>query len=300
MASAASMPGSRRASTTWGRVGASIRASRARAVASSTAASMAARSRGSRSRPRQAMASDEVSAPRLRRTASTRSRAVSTTGSGPDHGFGTGFGVQRIQADGTARAQRHRGDTPRLGQGPVLPFRIDHPGMAPEDGLAPQVGLDEGALPPTDLAEHHHVGIGHHPLSVERERVVDEGTAEHVPTDEDALVPETGLAHQRIGGTEVPGGGHMGGDPGSGPPSRQTPAQREGAGERHVLLPEEEAELDPGLAGRLLDGGTGGPQLVPALAGDGHVSGEPVLGVAVGQLDVPLLDALLLAGRGGR
>ncbi len=85
-ASEASKPGSRSASTTWGRVGAGIRARWARSVASPRAASMAARSRGRRSRPRQATASEEVRTTRRRRTPSPgsdpRASASSSVSSG--------------------------------------------------------------------------------------------------------------------------------------------------------------------------------------------------------------------------
>ncbi len=72
------------------------------------------------------------------------------------------LGIERVEADGTPGAEGHRRHTPCLGQRAVLPLGVDHPGMAPEDGLAPEVRLDEGALPPSDLPEHHHVGIGDH------------------------------------------------------------------------------------------------------------------------------------------
>ena len=55
----------------------------------------------------------------------------------------------------------------------------------------------------------------------------------------------------------------------------------------------------PGLTGGLLHRRAGAVELVPGVGGDRHVPGEPELGVAVGQLDVALLDALLLAGVAG-
>ncbi len=204
---AASAPGSSRASTTRGRVGAASRSVRARSVASPTAASMAARSRGSSSRPRQATASDAVSATRRRWVPCSRS------GPGPVCSSSVSSGLSRTAPPGRS-ADRHH--PPRLGQRTVLALRVHHPGAAPEHGLAPQVGLDERALAPADLSEHHHVGIGDHPLPVEGERVVDERAPEEVPTDEHALVTEAGLAHQRIGRAQVTGGGHVGRDPGVG------------------------------------------------------------------------------------
>ncbi len=49
-----------------------------------------------------------------------------------------GTGVERVEPDGPAGAQRHRAHTPGLRQVAVLTLGIDHPGPAAEDGLAPQ------------------------------------------------------------------------------------------------------------------------------------------------------------------
>ena len=73
-------------------------------------------------------------------------------------------------------------------------------------------------------------------------------------TDEHAPVPEAGLGDQRVGGAEVAGGDRVGGDPEPGrrPGSRQPPAQRQGAQERPLLVAVEAAQLEAGLAGRVL------------------------------------------------
>ena len=233
-------------STTWGRVGAGSR--RRGRWPRSSAASIAARSRGSRSRPRQATASDAVSSMRRRHAGPRRARRPAAR---PRPG---GRGVQRVEPDRTARAQGHGTHAPGLGQRAVLALRVDHPGLAAEDGLAPEVGLHERALAPADLPEHHHVGIGHHALPVEDERVVDERAAEEVPPDEHALVPEA--RPRSPAGRRRPGAGWWPRGPAPGASAAahdEPPAQREGAGEGHVLLAVEEAQLEPGLAGGLLD-----------------------------------------------
>ena len=51
----------------------------------------------------------------------------------------------------------------------------------------------------------------------------------------------------------MPGGGHVGRDPGRRRPHDRPAPERQGAGEGHVLLAVEEAELEAGLAGRLLE-----------------------------------------------
>ena len=139
-------------------------------VASPTAASTAARSRGRRSRPRQATASEAVSTTRRRRAASPDRRPRSRRRV-PPVPSSVSSGLSRIVATGP---EGHRGHPPGLGQRSVLPLRVDHPRLAPEHGLAPQVRLDERALAPADLSDDHHVRVGDHPVPVEGEGVVDE------------------------------------------------------------------------------------------------------------------------------
>jgi hypothetical protein len=126
-------------------------------------------------------------------------------------GVGRRTGVERIEPDRTTRTQSHRGHAPRLAQRAVLPLRVDDPGTPAEDGLTPQVGLDEAALARADLADHDHVGIGDRPAPVEGEGVVDERAPEDVAADQDALVAESGLRHERVRRAQVPGGRHVGG-----------------------------------------------------------------------------------------
>ncbi len=139
------------------------------------------------------------------------------------------IGVERVEAHRPTWAQGHRHHTPGVGQRPVLALRVDHPGVTTEDGLAPEVGLEERALASTDLADDHHVRVGDDSLPVEGEGVVDEGTAEQVAADEDTVTAQTGLGHQRIGGAQVTGGGHMSGDARSELHDRPRPSGREQA-----------------------------------------------------------------------
>ncbi len=200
----ASRPGSRSASTTWGRVGAGSRAPWADRVAWPSAASMAARSRGTE-------LATEAGHGQGRGQGGPVSAGTVLGGGARTPGLRPG--VERVEPHRAAGAKGHRTDAPGLGQGPVLALRVHHPGMAAEHRLAPQVGLHERTLAPADLTEHHGVGIGDHPVPVEDERVVDEGATQYVPADEHAMVAEPGLADQRIGRTQVTGGGDMGGDP---------------------------------------------------------------------------------------
>ena len=140
---AASTVGVSSASTTTGTVGTSVRL-----VASARAAPRAARSRGSRLRPRQALASEESSSIRRRPLASD---AASPSTSGPGS-----RGLSRMAPPGRSATGR----TPHASaRSRVLTLGIDDPGPATEDGLTPQERLDEGALAPADLPEHHHVGV---------------------------------------------------------------------------------------------------------------------------------------------
>jgi hypothetical protein len=127
---------------------------------------------------------------------------------------GAGPGVQRVEADGPAGPQRHRPHAPGVGQVAVLALGVDDPGAPAEHRLAPQEALDEGALAPADLAEHHHVGVGHHPLGVQLEGVEDEGTAQQVVADHRAAMAQAGLGDERVGRAQVAGGdlvhGHSG------------------------------------------------------------------------------------------
>ena len=102
---------------------------------------------------------------------------------------------ERIQSHRAAGSQGHRAAHPIAAASvAVLALGVDHPGPAPEDRLAPQIGLDEGALAPADLAEHDHVRVGHHPLLVELERVEDERPAEEVVADQDAATAQPASA----------------------------------------------------------------------------------------------------------
>src|SRR5664279_4417397 len=81
--------------------------------------------------------------------------------------------------------------------------------------------------------------------------------------------------------------------------SREPSSDRERTGEGHVLLPIEQAELEARLARGLLQRGPGGRQLLERPGGHRDVPREAVLRMAVGQLHVTLLDALLLSGVAG-
>ena len=77
---------------------------------------------------------------------------------------------------------------------------------------------------------------------------------------------QPGLGHQRVGGAQVTGGGHVGRQSGreSGatrPGSRQAPAGGQQAEQRRVLLAVEAAHVEAGLARGLLEGGAGLRQL---------------------------------------
>ncbi len=192
---AASSLGESSASTTIGTVGAPSTPS-----ASRSAAPSAARSRGTRLRPRQAPASDARSSVRLRPVASGPVCLVVRSG------------VERVQPDGTAGTQRHRPDTPGIGQVGVFALGVDDPGPAAEDGLSPQERLDEGALAPPDLSEHDHVRIAHHSRGVELERVEDERATEQVVTDDDAPLAQARLGDEGVRRPEVPRGHLVGRD----------------------------------------------------------------------------------------
>ena len=148
------------ASTTAGRVGTGPSA-----WPLASAKSTATRSRGRRPRPRQARPARPAVRPGGRPPSSAPGRAE---GSAPGPGSS---GLSRTAPPG----RRATGGPPGVGQGAVLALGVDHPGPAAEHGLAPQVGLDEGALAPADLAEDDHVGVGEHPCGVQLEGVVDEG-----------------------------------------------------------------------------------------------------------------------------
>ncbi len=251
-------PGSSRASTTWGRVGAAMpRPPPGRRPP--RAASTAARSRGSRSRPRQATASEAVSAIRRAADPSAPGRPETSAVTG---GIAVSSGLRRTGPPGRSATGR---DTPGLGQRPVLALGVDHPGAASEHGLAPQVGLHEAALAPADLPDHDHVRVGDHTVPVEGERVVDERAAEDVAADQHALVAEAGLGDQRVGGAQVPGGGDVGREARRQPAAQvlTTSPRPRGSRQRRAAscCAVEPADLEPGLAGGLLEGGTGRRQL---------------------------------------
>ena len=114
-----------------------------------------------------------------------------------------GAAVERVEPDGPARPQRHRAHAPRVGQVAVLPLRVDDPGPPSEHGLTPQEGLDERALAPPDLAEHHHVRVGHDAGRVELEGVEDERAPEQVVADDHAPLAQARLGDERVRRTEV-------------------------------------------------------------------------------------------------
>jgi hypothetical protein len=123
--------------------------------------------------------------------------------------------VEWVQPNGTARSQSHRADSPGRGQVAVLPFGVDHPGPATEDGLAPQEGLYEGTLSPADLPEDNHVGVRHHPLGVELEGIEDKGATEQVIPYHDTSLAQASFSDEGIGRAQVSGGDLVGWDPGS-------------------------------------------------------------------------------------
>ena len=193
---AASAVGVSRASTTTGTVGTATDR-----VDSARAAPSAARSRGTRS------ASETGTG-----EGGEQLHPPTPAGVRPRGSVDVGTRVERIEADGTTRTQRHGPDTPRVSEVAVLALGVDDPGPAPEHGLTPQEGLDEGALSTADLPEHHHVGIGHHPGRVELERVEDEGAAQQVVADDDATSTEARLRNERVRRAEVPRGHLVGRD----------------------------------------------------------------------------------------
>ena len=121
--------------------------------------------------------------------------------------------VERVEADGATRPQGHRPHAPRRGQVPVLALRVHHPRPAAEDGLAPQEGLDERALPPADLTEDDHVGIGDDPLRVQLEGVEDERTPEEVVPDHHPALAQAGLGDEWVRRAEIARGDLMCGYP---------------------------------------------------------------------------------------
>ena len=149
-------------------------------------------------RPRDAAASEHSSSPWRRTRRADRRRRRRRSGSS---------GLSRMPDPG---AMRSGIGAARRGQRPVLALRVDHPGLAAEDLLAPQEGLDEARLAPPDLAEDQHVGIGQHAGAVQLPRVVAERPAEQIPADVGAPTAEAALGHERIGGLEVGRGGPVG------------------------------------------------------------------------------------------
>ena len=116
---------------------------------------------------------------------------------------GIGARVERVQPHPAAGPQRHRAHAPGIGQVAVLALGVDHPGAAPEDGLAPQEGLDERALAPADLAEDDHVRVGHDARGVELEGIEDEGTAQQVVADHHAALAQARFGNERVGRPQV-------------------------------------------------------------------------------------------------
>ena len=207
-------------------------------------------------------------------------------------------GLSRTVPPGRSATGTH---PPGLGQRTVLTLGVDHPGAAAEHGLAPEVGLHEGALAPADLPDDHHVGIGHHALSVEAERVVDERAAEEVAADEHPLVAEPGLGSPT--GRRRRDGGSWPRGPGARAAAWRHASPRptgHAAEQCRVLLAVEATHLEPGLAGSLLERARGRSQLVPRVGGHRDVAGEPELGVPVGELGVPVPPRSPVPSCGGR
>ena len=176
-----------------------------------TARSSALRSVGERGRRRLAADSDASSSQRWRATSSS-----SVPPPVPDATASRG-----LSADRAARAQRHGLHAPGARQRAVFAFGVDDPGPTPEDGETPQIGLDERALAPPDLSDHHHVGVGERARPVQLEGVIGERGPQQVPSHQHATAArgptdtetETGLAQKGVDGSEMSGGGLVGGDP---------------------------------------------------------------------------------------
>ena len=219
-ASEASTPGSSRASTTWGRVGAGMPA-RPGPLGGLTQGGVDGRPLTGPEVPAQAGHGQRRGQDHpARRRSARRSGSVRPprpTSSSVSSG---------IEPDRTPGTQRHRLRRPRPG-----PAARTHPwGRPPRPGgRRPPAATGRtsrtSSCPGRSGRTPRHVGIGDHALAVEDEGVVDEGATQHVPSDQDTLVAQPGLADQRVGGTEVPGGGHVGRDPGGMRRSRQAPSQ---------------------------------------------------------------------------
>ena len=80
----------------------------------------------------------------------------------------------------------------------VLSLWVQHPALAAENPLAPDEGLDEGGLPPADLAEHHDVGAGQLALGVTLPWVKAEQTARRLAADVATVHPEVVGDDERV------------------------------------------------------------------------------------------------------
>ena len=274
-------------------------------TAPATARSRALRSVGSNGRPRLAAASEASSSHRAPgHVLVDRRLATSVAARRPD-------GVERVEPDRAARAQRHGLHPPGAGQRAVLTLGVHHPGPSPEHRQAPQIGLHERALAPADLPDHDHVGIGEEPAPVELEGVVGErrpragrGPPGHRapparPCRSDAgsdsgdrARTETGTRRRDAGWWPRVRGCAM---RRSRSASGQAAAERERAHEGVGLVPVATSELEPGLSGGLLDATARLLERVGVGRAHGDVAREAVLGVAVGELDLAPGEDLLFA-----
>ena len=174
--------------TTSGRVGGPLPRSRCARVAAPRASSSAACSRGESGRRRHAVAS-----------VPSRHEAVPCHG----HARWRRGALQRVDADRSARCQGERARAERPGERSVLALRIEHRNLSPEGRLPKQVGLHESALPPSDLAEHRDIRIGHGACRVQLERVMGKGAADKVLADEHPARGERRRRGKRVGGAEL-------------------------------------------------------------------------------------------------
>ena len=191
---AASPAGVSRASTTWGMVGA-----RPLLPLESRAASSAARSR-------------EQASIHARSSEGLEQRE-------PLGGRGRLVGAHQVERVDPQRAAgaKCEGATPEGGrQRAVLALGVEDEGAAPEGELAEQVGLDQCALPPADLAEDDRVRVGQPACRVQLEGIEAEGPSEEVGPDEHAGHRRARVAQQRVERAGLAGGGLMGCGPGRG------------------------------------------------------------------------------------
>ncbi len=229
------------------------------------------------------------SGPSSRRSAAWRDRAQQARAAprGPPRGLS---GLSRTSPPGASAIGR-AAERPR--QRRVLALGVEHPGLAAEDALAEEVGLDQGAtcaqpMPPSTSM----FGPEQDAARVERPGVIEPGAAVGVAADVDAGGAEAALGEERVGGLEVGGRGRVAGALAAAPARlirspRQSGRVKVKAG---VLLAVEALQLEARELRGVLDLGRGALELRRAGRRDRDVAGEAHLGVAVGQL--------LLAPRG--